>query len=408
MTGHATISAMTTRRDHRQTHVRPRPPSTGRPAPVKAKPRAPGPIRLSGHQPIRRRRGVPRIIGIALVAAVLALSGGVLVFAASGFGIAVGGIGSTLTGFVAGVTSTPVPKATLAAIGDPPSLAQPAEPYTAEATVDLVVTVPASLAGDPNHRIRVYLTLPDQTPTAIQETPLAATAKTIIPVRLEKGINDFMVSIVGPSGESDTSAVVRYVLDDVKPKVTITSPKNNVVVNGPAVVVIGKTQARTTLLARNDASGSSVAATTGSDGTFKLSLALSPGVNDIAITATDPAGNITETSLSVRRGTGKLEVKLTTSTSRIRRSSLPEPVTLRAKVTDPDGLPLAGANITFVLTPHGVGPVSINLRTSPDGTVSWTTMVSNSADIGDGLAVVMVSTSEFGPATDRKVIRIVK
>ena len=271
-----------------------------------------------------------------------------------------------------------------------------------------MVTVPASLAGDPNHRIRVYLTLPDQTPTAIQETPLAATAKTIIPVRLEKGINDFMVSIVGPSGESDTSAVVRYVLDDVKPKVTITSPKNNVVVNGPAVVVIGKTQARTTLLARNDASGSSVAATTGSDGTFKLSLALSPGVNDIAITATDPAGNITETSLSVRRGTGKLEVKLTTSTSRIRRSSLPEPVTLRAKVTDPDGLPLAGANITFVLTPHGVGPVSINLRTSPDGTVSWTTTVSKSADIGDGLAVVMVSTSEFGPATDRKVIRIVK
>ena len=55
----ATIPAMTTRRDHRQTHVRPRPPSTGRPAPVKVKPRAPGPTRLSGHRPIQRTRGLP-------------------------------------------------------------------------------------------------------------------------------------------------------------------------------------------------------------------------------------------------------------------------------------------------------------------------------------------------------------
>ena len=42
----ATIGAMTNRRVPRQTHVRPRPPSTGRPAPAKVKPRAPGPTRL--------------------------------------------------------------------------------------------------------------------------------------------------------------------------------------------------------------------------------------------------------------------------------------------------------------------------------------------------------------------------
>ena len=119
---------------------------------------------------------------------------------------------------------------------------------------------------------------------------IADAPKTVIPVELTKGINDFSVSIVGPGGESDPSAVVRYVFDAAPPKITITSPKNNAVVNGKAVTIKGKTQARTTLLARNDANGSSIAGTAGADGTFTLSLALAAGVNKITITGTDPAG----------------------------------------------------------------------------------------------------------------------
>ena len=52
--------------------------------------------------------------------------------------------------------------------------------------------------------------------------------------------------------------MVRYVLDQAPPKITITSPKDGAVVNGKAVELKGKTQARTTLLARNDANGSSI------------------------------------------------------------------------------------------------------------------------------------------------------
>jgi len=75
----------------------------------------------------------------------------------------------------------------------------------------------------------------------------------VIPVELTKGTNDFTVSIVGPAGESDPSAVVRYVFDAAPPKITISSPKNNALVNGKAVKIKGKTQARTTLAARNAA-----------------------------------------------------------------------------------------------------------------------------------------------------------
>ncbi|MEO8438187.1 MAG: Ig-like domain-containing protein [Chloroflexota bacterium] len=399
---------MTTRRDHRQTHVRPRPPSNGRPAPVKVKPRSPGPVRLSGHQPIRRSSGMPLIFRLGLLAAVLALSAGVLFVGLKGFGGIVGGIGSTFGGFVAGVTSTPSPRPIVPIVADAPSLEQPTEPYTAESTVDLVVTVPAALIGDTGHRIKIYLQLPDQPPTAIQESPIAETPKTIIPVTLEKGINDFSVSITGPGGESEHSAVVRYVLDTVPPKITVTSPKQNAVVNGKAVKIQGKTQARTTLLARNDASGSSIAGTAETDGTFTLSLALAPGVNQITIVGTDPAGNVTEASLTVKRGSGKLTVALTSSTYQIKRSRLPEPVTLYATVTDPDGRAIAGASVTFTLSMPGIPTVTIDGRTDANGKASFQTTIPKGATVGQGSATVLVTTQEFGPASDSTPISIVR
>jgi glucodextranase-like protein len=400
---------MTTRRDHRRTHVRPRPPSTGRPAPVKVKPRSPGPTRLSGHRPVKRSGGLPLIFRVGLVAAVFALGLGVIYLGVGGLGVVVGGIGSTLGGFVSGVTSTPSPRPTIASITDPPSLQQPSEPYTSEPTVDLVVTVPAGVGGNQSYKIRVYLALPDQAPTAIQDASVSAAARTVIPgVELTDGVNDFTVTIVGPAGESEPSLVVRYVLDVAPPKITITSPKANAIVNGKAVSIKGKTQARTTLLARNQDNGSSIAGTAESDGTFNLSLALSPGVNNIAITGTDPAGNVTETSLSLRRGSGELAVALGASIHQIKRSRLPEPVTLTATVTDPDGNPLAGADVTFTLSIPGVGPITRDTKTEPNGKASFRTTVPKGADLGQGSATVLVSSSEFGSTQDNTVISIVK
>jgi Glucodextranase, domain B/Bacterial Ig-like domain (group 1) len=400
---------MTTRRDHRQTHVRPRPPSTGRPAPVKVKQRAPASTRLVTHRPINRGNGMPWIFRIALIAAVLALGAGVLYVGARGLGVVVGGVGSTLGGFVQNVTSTPAPTPVVDAISLAPTLDQPSEPYTSEAAVDLVVTVPASLVGDKIHRIRLYLALPDQQAAAIKEVPIADTTKTVIPgIELTDGINDFSVSITGPGGESDKSAVVRYVFDDVPPKITITSPKNNAVVNGKAVAISGKTQARTTLVARNDANGSSVAGTAESDGSFLLSVAIASGVNQITVIGTDPAGNVAQSILNIRRGTGKLAVSLGASVHEIKRSKLPEPVTLTATVTDPDGHPLAAADVTFTLSMPGIPTVSIDGTTGDDGRATFKTTVPKGADIGQGSATVLVTTKDFGSAQDYAVISIVK
>ena len=399
---------MTTRRDHRPTHVRPRPPSTGRPAPVKVKTRSPGPARLSGHRPIKRDRGLPMAARLGLLAAVAVLGVGIVFVGARGLGGVVGGIGSTLGGFVDNVTSTPSPRASVLALTMAPTLKQPTEPYTSQTMVDLEVSVPQELEGDPNHRIHVYLTLPGQDPALIQEAPIADAPRTVIPVQLTDGINDFTAKIAGPGGESDPSLAVRYVFDNVPPKITITSPKNNAIVNGKAVDIKGKTQARTTLLAHNAANGSSIAGTAESDGTFTLSLALSAGANRITIDGTDPAGNASEVILTVKRGAGKLAVDLSASDYQIKRSQLPEPVTLFAAVTDPNGQPLAGAAVTFTLSMPGIPTVTIDGSTDAQGKASFKTTIPKGAAVGQGSATVLVSTDAFGSTQDFTVITITK
>ena len=82
----ATIGPMTSRRGSRPTHVRPRPPSSGRPTPVKVRPRAPAPGRLSVRTPIRRSRGIPLIGRIALAVGILAVGAGVVYLGAGGLG----------------------------------------------------------------------------------------------------------------------------------------------------------------------------------------------------------------------------------------------------------------------------------------------------------------------------------
>ena len=343
-----------------------------------------------------------------MVFAVVFLGALVLYAGIGGVGMLARGVGSTLGGFVSDVTSTPSPKATIAVVADSPSLAQPDEPYTALGTVDLLVSVPPGLAGSTDHRIKVYLTLPDQPPTAIAEVEIADGQRTVIPVELTKGLNDFYVSIVGPGGELDPSATVRYVFDASPPKITITSPKNNAVVNGKAVTIKGKTQARTTLVARNDANSSSIVGTAGADGTFEISLALATGTNKITITGTDPAGNVAEASLTVRRGSGKLTANLSSSTYRIKRSALPESVTLSTTVTDPDGKPLAGADVTFTLSIPGIPTVTVDGTTNKSGKASFKTTIPKGADLGQGSATVLVTTKDYGSTEDYTVITIAK
>ena len=115
-----------------------------------------------------------------------------------------------------------------------------------------------------------------------------------------------------------------------------------------------------------------------------------------------------DTSLSIRRGNGKLTVALSASTYQIRRSKLPTQVTLFATATDPDGRALDGAAVTFTLSMPGIPTVSIDTKTDSNGKASFKTTVPKGADPGQGSATVLITSDEFGSTQDYTVITIVK
>lgn len=398
---------MPTRRGSRPSHVRPRPPSTGRPAPQRARVPAPDAYRLKQAKGLgSRRRGIPLPTRLLLIAAVAVLGVVVFMTATGGISAMVGALGSSLSGFVDRITSTPAPSASAVVVADAPVIAAPTEPYTNQPTADLDVTVPQAVVGNDTIHVRVYQTLEGQQPAPIAELPVGSTVHLIIPVTLTQGRNDFDATIVDGGVESAPSPVVTFILDTEAPTITLTSPKDGATVNSATVTLTGATQARTTLLARNDANGSSISGQAGPDGTFSLDLPLEPGPNAIKISATDPAGNPGTLSLSVVRGNGQLTAALTASSYQISVSALPVALQMSVLVTNPDGQPLPGATITFTLTVPGIPPISKDTVTGADGRATFTTTLPQGVTAGAGLATVLVATDQFGSTSAQKTITV--
>lgn len=343
-----------------------------------------------------------------LVAGLAMLGIVVVVGAVGGLSRAVGAVGGIFSGFVDDVTATPQPSATSFAVSDPPSVEAPDEPYTSAAAIDLVVTIPAGTVGRDGATVRVYLTLPDQAAAPIAERAVGVGPRVVFPVELTPGENGFSAIVITAGGESESSPIVTFIRDNEPPAIVVSSPKDNAIVNRDVVTLVGKTQARSTLVARNESNGASIAGEAGSDGSFELVLALTGGSNAITIAATDPAGNLGESVLTVQRGSGALKVQLTANRYTFSAAKLPLDIVLRVIVTDPDGRPLSGATATFSLTMPGLPAITSDSKTGADGRASFSTSLPKGTAQGQGLATVLVTTREFGTATDRSVITVAK
>jgi hypothetical protein len=373
------------------------------------RPKAPSSTRLASHRKVERGPGIALPFRLLLVVAVAALGVGVLVVASGGLGRVATAIGSSLTGFLTEITSTPAPSAAEPTVPDSPVLEAPEEPYTNQASVDLVGTIPAAVAGDTQARIRIYVAIGDGEPAPVIEVPVGPSQHFLVPdVQLSKGTNTFTATIVGSSGlESEVSASVAYILDTSKPRITISSPKNNGVVNARTAKIVGLTQGRSEVSIRNATTNATVNGAADGKGAFAISIPIGTGTNTIQVTATDPAGNINTATLAVRRGTGALTAQLTSSYYQVRVSKLPEPVTLTVVVTDPDGRALAGASVTFTLAVPGVPAIaSSELKTSSSGKATFTTTIPKGATKGQASVTVIVDTKDFGDTTDRTVITL--
>jgi hypothetical protein len=252
------------------------------------------------------------------------------------------------------------------------------------------------------------VTLQGLSAAPIQELPVGSTTQLLATVDLAKGQNDFTASILRDGVESAQSAIVSIVLDQDPPKLTITSPKANATIDTSTVTIAGTTQANSALIAHNAADGASVTGQAGTDGKFSLSLPIGQGANAIDVKATDPAGNATTVTITVTQGTGKMKASLSASSYRISVSHPPSSLQLRVVVTDPNGQPLAGAQVTFTLQIPGLLPITSTKTTDSTGRASLTTALVGPMTVNTGLGLVVVTDPTYGTTTDRVALTFVK
>jgi hypothetical protein len=340
----------------------------------------------------------PAKAGLAIVVVAF---GFVVLFNAPGVvGAFFGEIGHAFSGVVDKLSQTAAPSPTDAVLPPAPSLTVPTQPYTNQPTLDLTGTIPNSVVGLPGYSIRIYRKVGTATPAKVAEVPVGSSPTFTVPaVALATGADAFTATLVSPSGESPPSVAVTYILDQTKPKIVITSPARNAVINGAAVTITGQTQAGSSISARNEANGVTAVATADNSGAFSVVVALAGGVNGISLTATDPAGNSGAVVISVQRGTGKLLVKLTASSYRF-NASKSNPITITVAVLDPNGAPLSGANVTFTVTVpgNGIPPITKQLVTDASGKAVFKTTIPATVT-GKGEIAVLVETTNYGQVT---------
>jgi hypothetical protein len=362
----------------------------------------PDPFRVRQHRGLDgRRRSLPLPTRLLLGLSVLALGAAVFLTASGGIGPLVATLGSGFSSAFGRLIATPLPSASEIVATNSPIIDPPASPYSKVATVDLEVTIPADVVGDPNARLRLYVALAGLKPAPVREVAIGTTINMMVPVTLTQGRNDFTATIVRSGVESEASPVVSVTFDNVPPKITIRSPKDGTTVATPSVTISGATEARTTLVARNSANGASITAVAAADGTFTIVLPIVAGSNAIHIDATDLAGNTSALDVTYVQGSGQMKASLIASVYRISVSNHPASLQLTAIVTDPTGAPLAGATAFFTLQIPGLAPISGQGTTDAAGRASFTTPLVGAMGTGNGQATVLVTHPVFGQTTAR-------
>jgi hypothetical protein len=355
-----------------------------------------------------RRRRLPLPTRLLLLLSVGALGGAVFLTATGGIGPLVSTLGAGFAGAFGRLIATAVPTEAIVVATGSPIISAPKNAYTNVEKIPLKVTIPADVVGQADAKVRIYLALEGLDPKPIQENAVGTSVSMTVQVTLEKGRNDLTATIVRGGVESDSSPVVTVYLDPTPPKVTVKSPKVGTTVNDLQLTLKAVTEPQSTVIARNDANGVTVTVVALPDGTFTVILPLEPGTNAIHLDTTDLAGNESVTDLSYVQGSGNMTANLTSSIYQIKISSHPSSLRLTVVVKDPSGVALAGATATFTITIPGLKPISGTAVTGADGRASFTTPLVGALQVGNGQAVVLVTSPTYGQVTDHVALTVVK
>lgn len=357
----------------------------------------PGSEGRSSDRPTRRRRAArdsgrdtwPRRIGIALG---LVLVGGTIVLAGSGAldpaeDAALTPAPSRLADTSPGATSSVLPSSPLPA----PSLEGAATAVTREREWQITASIPSGIPDRRRSMLLVY-----RGDAVVAETALGREDEQVIgDIPLRRGENRLSVAIRGPSGEGPRSATIIVTRDDIAPAIRVLDPASGAEVNAERVSVSGETEAGAQLTLSNTTTERSAPASVSADGSFLGEIGLAPGTNELGLRATDAAGNVATAQLTVIRGEGVAEARLTLSKTDFSVRQLPDSISLRVLVVDAQGKTVDGAEVVFSLSPPGL-PTTTYRTVTTRGDASWldVTMPRDGATAGEGFATARVTLAD--------------
>lgn len=118
-------------------------------------------------------------------------------------------------------------------------------------------------------------------------------------VPLNEGENSFTATLTVNGVESSSSKALSVIKDTKKPEIAITSPDDHDITNKETITVTGQV----TDSNFNSASLNGKEITLNEDGSFEKGMKLTEGVNDVSLSATDLAGNKSESVIEVELDT---------------------------------------------------------------------------------------------------------
>jgi len=358
------------------------------------RPDIPPPSGLRRYGPIRRDPRMPLPVTLTLIGGGIVLA---LLTVVIGFGLLsaiVGGLGSAFNSAVSKVSSqAPATVAPSGAAVDFPQFDKLDNGgYTNITPTAISGSVPQSAVGKANYSVIVYRMGSDGSRQRVAQVTVGATTHFVTPaVALVEGSNIFTATLDTPAGEGQPSPPITIILDTTPPQLKVTSPSSSVVLTAAAVDVTGTTDAGALVTIHNEQApgGASSNTTAGTDGKWKLNVPVVAGSNTIDLTATDKAGNQTNTSITLTRSYGKLAAHLSVSPVKFSSSTVTN-LTLTVHASSYNGGPLANATVVFTVTVYGLGPiVSQQITTDATGTATWSVPISGS-QAGLGQASVLV------------------
>jgi hypothetical protein len=211
-------------------------------------------------------------------------------------------------------------------------------------------------------------------------------------IRLEDGENAVTVRLVSGSGEGPASDPVVVGLDAVPPPVSIRAPRDNAKLTGDTITVTGESEIGARVTIENQTSGDRKVQTVGPSGLFEKVLRSTNGRNRLVVLAQDAAGNRKRETRVVTVAAIRTVPQVTVKPARVKVSSLPTKIRVRARIVDGTGAPVRGAVVTMTLgVPGGQGTQTFRLPTDRDGVAVWSPEVGKPATAGEKGTLTVVA-----------------